>query len=65
MLIKKYKGIFGEDDAEIIRHIVTNWLLEKSITNEERKKWKTLKHSRKIEKQHMISLIKISLKKML
>ncbi len=33
-LIKKYKGIFGEDDAEIVRHIVTNWLLEKSLVNE-------------------------------
>ena len=38
ILIRKYRGIFGEDDAEIVRHIVANWLLEKSIINEERKK---------------------------
>jgi len=28
-LIRKFKGILGEDDAEIVRYIVTNWLLEK------------------------------------
>lgn len=29
-LIRQFKGILGEDDAEIVRYIVTNWLLEKS-----------------------------------
>jgi len=28
-LIRKYKGVFGEKDTEIVRNIVTNWLLEK------------------------------------
>ena len=27
-LIRDFKGILGEDDAEIVRSIVTNWLLE-------------------------------------
>lgn len=30
-LIRSYKGVLGEDDAEIIKGIVTNWLLEKSF----------------------------------
>lgn len=30
-LIRSYKGILGEDDAEIVKNIVTNWLLEKSL----------------------------------
>ena len=37
-LIKKYRGIFGEDSAEIVRHIVANWLLDNSMINEEKKK---------------------------
>ncbi len=36
-IIRKYKGIFGESDAEIIRSIVTNWLLEKNIKTDEKK----------------------------
>ena len=28
-LIRTFKGILGQDDAEIVRYIVTNWLLEK------------------------------------
>jgi len=32
-LIRKFKGILGEDDAEIVRYIVTNWLLEKRGKN--------------------------------
>jgi hypothetical protein len=27
-LIRSFKGIFGDDDSEIVRAIVTNWLLE-------------------------------------
>lgn len=28
-LIRRFKGVLGEDDGEIVRAIVTNWLLEK------------------------------------
>ena len=28
-LIRSYKDIFGEADAEIVRSIVTNWLISK------------------------------------
>ena len=28
-LIDEYKGIFGDTRAEVVRYIVTNWLLEK------------------------------------
>jgi hypothetical protein len=30
-LIKKFKGIMGQNDAEIVRNIVLSWLAEKSI----------------------------------
>lgn len=30
-LIRSFRGVFGDDDAEIVRYIVTNWLLEKVI----------------------------------
>lgn len=30
-LIRKYKGVLGEDDSEIIRYIVVDWLLDKSV----------------------------------
>lgn len=33
-LIRKFKGILGEDDAEIVRYIVTNWLLQQLIKKE-------------------------------
>ena len=29
--IRQFKGILGEDDAEIVRSIVTAWLLEKIV----------------------------------
>ncbi len=32
-LIRKYKGVFGEKDTEIIRFIVANWLLEREDKN--------------------------------
>ncbi len=32
-LIRKYKGVFGELDTEIVRYIVTNWLLERKGKN--------------------------------
>ncbi|HRZ86151.1 MAG TPA: CopG family transcriptional regulator [Candidatus Paceibacterota bacterium] len=28
-IIRKYKDIFGESDAEIVRAIVVNWLISK------------------------------------
>jgi len=28
-LLDQYKGIFGNSRAEVVRHIVANWLLEK------------------------------------
>lgn len=28
-LLDRYKGIFGNSRAEVVRHIVANWLLEK------------------------------------
>ncbi len=34
-LIRKYKGVFGEKDTEIIRFIVANWLLEKQEKDKE------------------------------
>lgn len=30
-LIEKFKGVFGNDDAEIVRNIVLAWLSEKSV----------------------------------
>lgn len=30
-LIDKYKGVFGSTRAEIVRHIVANWLYENEI----------------------------------
>ena len=32
-LIRSFKGILGEDDAELVRAIVTNWLLERGVSN--------------------------------
>lgn len=29
-LIRSYRDIFGESDAEIVRSIVTNWLISKN-----------------------------------
>lgn len=29
-LIRQHKGIFGEEDAEIVRYIVINWVIEKN-----------------------------------
>ncbi len=28
-IIRRYKDIFGDSDAEIVRSIVTNWLISK------------------------------------
>ena len=28
-IIRSYKDIFGESDAEIVRSMVTNWLIQK------------------------------------
>ena len=30
-LIEKFRGVLGNDDAEIVRNIVLSWLAEKSI----------------------------------
>ena len=30
-MIEKFRGIMGNDDAEIVRNIVLSWLAEKSI----------------------------------
>ena len=30
-LIRSFRGVFGDGDAEIVRYIVTNWLFEKVI----------------------------------
>lgn len=30
-LIEKFRGIMGNEDAEIVRNIVLSWLAEKSI----------------------------------
>ena len=35
-LIRSFRGVFGEDDAEIVRYIVTNWLLEKIVLSKRR-----------------------------
>lgn len=40
MLIEKFKGIMGNDDAEVVRNIVLAWLAEKSIITETIKKRK-------------------------
>ena len=32
-LIQKFKGIFGNNDAEIVRNIVLAWLSEKSVVS--------------------------------
>jgi hypothetical protein len=33
-LIERFKGVMGNDDAEIVRNIVLAWLAEKSIVAE-------------------------------
>ena len=30
-LIEKFRGILGNDDAEIVRNIILSWLSEKSV----------------------------------
>ena len=30
-LIEKFRGILGNDDAEIVRNIIISWLAEKSV----------------------------------
>jgi len=37
-LIEKFRGILGNDDAEIVRNIVLSWLSEKSVITEAIKK---------------------------
>lgn len=37
-LIEKFKGIMGNDDAEVVRNIVLAWLAEKSVITEAVKK---------------------------
>ena len=37
-LIEKFKGIMGNDDAEVVRNIVLAWLAEKSVITETVKK---------------------------
>jgi len=37
-LIEKFRGIMGNDDAEVVRNIVLAWLAEKSIVVETAKK---------------------------
>lgn len=34
-LIQRFRGMMGEDDAEIIRSIVVSWLSEKSVISSE------------------------------
>lgn len=29
-MIRKFKGLFGQEDAEIVRYIVINWMLERN-----------------------------------
>jgi hypothetical protein len=36
-LIRSFKGVFGDDDAEIVRAIVTNWLLENAVLTKNKK----------------------------
>jgi hypothetical protein len=33
-LIERFKGVMGNDDAEIVRNIVLAWLAEKSVVAE-------------------------------
>jgi len=37
-LIEKFRGVLGNDDAEIVRNIVLSWLSEKSVITEAVKK---------------------------
>ena len=37
-LIERFKGVMGDDDAEIVRNIVLSWLAEKSIVSSKIKK---------------------------
>ena len=37
-LIEKFRGVLGNDDAEIVRNIVLSWLSEKSVITEAIKK---------------------------
>ncbi len=37
-LIEKFRGILGNDDAEIVRDIFLSWLAEKSVITEAIKK---------------------------
>jgi len=37
-LIEKFRGVMGNDDAEIVRNIVLAWLAEKSLVTETVKK---------------------------
>lgn len=39
-LIERFKGIMGNDDAEVVRNIVLAWLAEKSVITETIKKKK-------------------------
>ncbi len=38
ILIEKFRGVMGKDDAEIIRNMVLSWLSEKSIVSTSVKK---------------------------
>ncbi|BAA79853.2 hypothetical protein ASQ66_gp37 [Aeropyrum pernix spindle-shaped virus 1] len=32
-LIERFRGVMGNDDAEIVRNIVLSWLAEKSVVS--------------------------------
>lgn len=38
-LVDKFKGIFGDTRAEVVRYIVANWLLERSSFDKPSKKY--------------------------
>ena len=38
ILIERFRGILGKEDAEVVRNIVLAWLAEKSIIAETAKK---------------------------
>lgn len=42
-IIKRFKGIMGQTDAEIVRNIVLAWLAEKSVISTEIKRMETKK----------------------
>lgn len=38
LLIEKFKGVMGNDDAEVVRNMVLAWLAEKSVITDAVKK---------------------------